>query len=118
MDQTLTTTTGDNTMSYQHINTQEEYHGVTVQRITNDINGNGRYIVHYSELLPKGERHGFAYQALGNLWATPYDAALYNSRKLGGRKYTAKWYGGGIVFQSADPSALAKAIKELQESNA
>jgi hypothetical protein len=106
-------------MSYQHINTQEDYNGVTLQRITNDINGNGRYVVHYVELMPKGERKGFAFQdESGNLWATPYDAALNNSRKLGGRKYTAKWYGGGIVFQSSDPSALARSIKELQDAKA
>jgi hypothetical protein len=106
-------------MSYQRINTEEEYHGVTLHRITNDTNGNGRYVVHYPELLPRGQRNGFTFlDASGNIWPTPYDAALFNSRKLGGRKYTAKWYGGGIVFQSADPAQLAKAIKELREANA
>ena len=51
-------------------------------RINNDTNGNPRYVVHYLSIAPT------------------YDAAVEKARKIGGKKYNAKWFGGGIVFQS------------------
>jgi hypothetical protein len=51
-------------------------------RINNDVNGNPRYVVHFLQL------------------ADTYERALYLSRKLGGRKFHNKQYGGGIAFQS------------------
>lgn len=53
---------------------------VTLHQVTNDVNGNPRYVIHFLDV------------------ADTYDEALKLSRKIGGRKYTAKWYGGGIVF--------------------
>ncbi|AHG24021.1 hypothetical protein SEP9_100 [Staphylococcus phage vB_SepS_SEP9] len=51
-------------------------------RIENDNNGNPRYVVHFTDLGV-------------SLW--DYD----NINKLYGfKKYTAKWFGGGVVFQS------------------
>ena len=51
-------------------------------RIPNDTNGNPRYVVHFIDL-------GI------DLW--DYD----NINKLYGfNKYRAKWFGGGVVFQS------------------
>ena len=51
-------------------------------RIDNDINGNPRYVVHFIDL----------------------DINLKDSDKInklyGFKKYTAKWFGGGVVFQS------------------
>lgn len=29
-----------------------------------------------------------------------YEKALAKAREVGGKRYRAKWYGGGIVFQS------------------
>ena len=51
-------------------------------RINNDTNGNPRYVVHYLSVAPT------------------YDEAIEKARKIGGKKYNAKWFGGGIVFQS------------------
>lgn len=53
---------------------------VTVHQVTNDVNGNPRYVIHFLDV------------------ADTYTKALELSRKIGGRKYTAKWFGGGIVF--------------------
>ena len=50
--------------------------------INNDANGNPRYVVHYLSI------------------ALTYDAAVEKARKIGGKKYNTKWFGGGIVFQS------------------
>ena len=55
---------------------------ITVTRVNDDIYGNPRYVIHYLDI------------------ADTYSEALRISRKIGGKVYTAKWYGGGIVFQS------------------
>ena len=55
---------------------------LTVTRVADDIYGNPRYVIHYLDI------------------ADTYSEALRISRKIGGKMYTAKWYGGGIVFQS------------------
>ena len=55
---------------------------LTVTRVADDSYGNPRYVIHYLEI------------------ADTYSEALRISRKIGGKMYTAKWYGGGIVFQS------------------
>ncbi len=55
---------------------------IEVFRIPNDMNGNPRYVVHFKDL-------GIS------LW--DYDKI---NKLYGFKKYTAKWFGGGIVFQS------------------
>lgn len=55
---------------------------ITAFRIENDNNGNPRYVVHFSDL-------GIS------LW--DYDEI---NKLYGFKKYTAKWFGGGVVFQS------------------
>ena len=55
---------------------------VTVNQVNNDIYGNPRYVIHYLDI------------------ADTYSEALKISRKIGGKMYTAKWYGGGIVFST------------------
>ena len=71
-------------------------------RIDNDFNGNPRYVVHYLDLLRPDE--------------SGYGQALVNGRKLGGRKFHNKQYGGGIVFQSYNIHRLEEQIKELNGS--
>ena len=51
-------------------------------RVNNDVNGNPRYVIHFLEI------------------DDDYNTALNISRKIGGKKYRAKWFGGGIVVQS------------------
>lgn len=55
---------------------------VTLYQVTNNVYGNPRFVIHFLDI------------------AATYDDALKLSRKIGGRKYTAKWFGGGIVFTS------------------
>lgn len=55
---------------------------IEVFRIPNDVNGNPRYVVHFMDL---------------DIKLADYD----NINKLYGfNKYRAKWFGGGVVFQS------------------
>ena len=65
-----------------------------ITRIKPDSNGNSRRVVHFLEFLTPADR-------TANLTTTAlYDLALKRARKLGGRKYHNRQYGGGIVFQA------------------
>ena len=55
---------------------------VTTYRVDNDVNGNPRYVIHFLDI------------------ADTYNESLSIIRSIGGRKYTAKWFGGGLVFSS------------------
>ena len=67
-------------------------------RINNDTNGNPRYVVHYLQM------------------ADTYERALYLGRKLGGRKFHNKQFGGGIAFQSYNTDKLAERIAQIREA--
>jgi hypothetical protein len=71
---------------------------INFTRINNDINGNPRYVIHFLTL------------------ADTYERALFLGRKLGGRKFHNKQYGGGIAFQSYNTQDLEKRINELKEN--
>lgn len=62
-------------------------------RINNDTNGNPRYVVHFLSI------------------ADDYETALKIARKIGGRKFHNKQFGGGIVFQSYN---IEETIKRLE----
>jgi hypothetical protein len=65
-------------------------------RINNDTNGNPRYVVHYLQV------------------AETYERALYLARKIGGRKFHNKQYGGGIAFQSYNIDWLENKIRQIR----
>ena len=65
---------------------------VAVHRVNNDSSGNPRYVIHYLDI------------------ADNYSEALALIRKIGGKMYTAKWYGGGLVFSTY---ALEHTLDEL-----
>lgn len=60
-------------------------------RVNNDVNGNPRYVCHFLNLLKDGE---------GDSIQNRYQIALNRAKKIGGKKFHNKQYGGGIVFQS------------------
>lgn len=74
-------------------------------RINNDINGNPRYVCHYLSFMTEKDRD------------LPYDQkyplALKRAKKLGGRKFHNKQYGGGIVFSTYNIYALENKIQAL-----
>jgi hypothetical protein len=65
-------------------------------RINNDVNGNPRYVFHFLEL------------------ADNYDEALFLAKKIGGKKFHNKQYGGGIVVQSYNLHKEIEFINELK----
>ena len=78
-------------------------------RITNDYYGNPRYVVHYPEFL-NSEENAFI------PFSKKYDYALKKAKKLGGKKFDNKQYGGGIVFQSYNIEDLEKKIFTLRNT--
>lgn len=64
-------------------------------RVNNDVNGNPRYVCHYLNL------------------ANDYDDAVKIAKKIGGKRFHTKQYGGGIVFQSYNIKDTEKRIIEL-----
>jgi len=66
-----------------------------MKRINNDVNGNPRYVVHFYDLLNEREGEGLT-------MLERYDLATKKARKVGGKIYRGKDFGGGIVFQSYD----------------
>lgn len=67
-------------------------------RINNDTNGNPRYVVHFLQI------------------ADSYERALFLARKIGGRKFHNKQYGGGIAFQSYNTEKLEQRINQIKQS--
>jgi hypothetical protein len=77
-------------------------------RINNDTNGNPRYVCHFLNLLTDIESNNYDI----NL-SEKYNMALQRAKKIGGKKFHNKQYGGGIVFQSYNISETEKDIQNL-----
>lgn len=77
-------------------------------RISNDTNGNPRYVIHFLQLLNDQERL--------LPFNEKYDYALKKAKKMGGRKFSNKQYGGGVVFQSYNIYDLAQKLEKLKNS--
>ncbi len=79
---------------------------ITFTRIRNDVNGNPRYVCHFLTL----DVHGYE----SNIGLSDrYAIACKLANSIGGRKYCAKAYGGGIVFQSYSLGELVSAINRV-----
>jgi hypothetical protein len=79
-------------------------------RINNDVNGNPRYVIHFFDVLNSEERLSIPFSKL-------YQYAIKKAKKIGGKKYDNKSYGGGIVFQSYNIENTFKKIEELKNTN-
>lgn len=79
--------------------------GITWHKVGHDVYGNPRYVCHHLALLTKEEKDNWTYP-------DSYQRAITRANKLGGRKYTAKWFGGGVVFSSYNLESLENRINE------
>jgi len=69
-----------------------------ITRVKNDINGNSRRVIHFLELLTHADR---AALPIGpGRTSAMCSLALTKARKIGGKKFHNRQYGGGIVFQA------------------
>ena len=74
-------------------------------RVNNDFCGNPRYVTHFFSFLNEDE------QTLSN-----YNLAVKRAKKLGGKLYRGKDFGGGLVFQGWNLDGLRKRITDMLES--
>ena len=82
----------------------------TLYRAKNDVNGNPRHVVHFTDLEPPETRDARR-DAMGIL--ERYEAVLKHARKLGGRRFHNKQYGGGVIFTAYEcemPERVARII--------
>ncbi len=73
-------------------------------RVNNDTNGNPRYVCHFLNFIKDNEDISTT---------NKYAIALTRAKKLGGRKFHNRQYGGGIVFQSYNIADDERRIKEM-----
>lgn len=92
---------------------------IEITKVGHDVNGNPRRVVHFLNVINDSDRKRA--DELQNT-VTPfqfssshlYDIAVFKARKLGGRKYHTKKYGGGIVFQSYSNQEVQDLCERLQ----
>ena len=80
-----------------------------VMRVNNDVNGNPRYVVHFTHFLTDKEMEdaaGFSGYSL---------AVMRASTWIGGKRYRAKSFGGGIVFSSYNVESKCQRVNEELE---
>lgn len=84
-------------------------------RITNNVNGNPRYVCHFLNLNTSQENTPEFWEEHGmNTISIKYALAIKRAHKLGGRKYHTKAYGGGIVFSFYESQeGFSKLIEDL-----
>ena len=89
-------------------------------RVNNDTNGNPRYVIHFTKLISDKDeaeiRENFgASLAINPLNFTSYcyDEAVLKAKKIGGKRFHNKQYGGGIVFQHANVNRIVERVNEL-----
>lgn len=82
---------------------------IQLTRVNNDLNGNPRYVVHFLNFLNDEENTFLPFNK-------KYDYALLKAKKIGGKKFHNKQYGGGIVFQSYNTDILKKNIIDLKHT--
>jgi hypothetical protein len=65
-------------------------------RVNNDSNGNPRYVCHFLTI------------------ADDYQQALILAKTIGGKRFRAKYFGGGVVFQSYSLPELGASIEAIK----
>jgi hypothetical protein len=87
------------------------------KRVNNDVNGNPRYVCHYTHFILDAEKEikpNYAYSV--SKVSIEYNIAIKRANKLGGRNFHNKQYGGGIVFQSYNIEDICKHINEMMNN--
>lgn len=86
----------------------------TLYRAKNDVNGNPRHVVHFTDLEPPAMRDSLRERMNTG---QRYERVLKLARKLGGRRFHNRQYGGGVIFQAYEcemPERIAR-IHAMQE---
>jgi hypothetical protein len=84
--------------------TTNQMETLVFHRIKQDVNGNPRYLLDYSNLLTDAELKEFAG------FCVSYAKALQRAKSIGGCMFRGKSYRGGIVFSSYSIQSTANDI--------
>lgn len=79
--------------------------GITFTAIKRDTNGNSRHVCHFTNFTKCGEDF--------EPYESGYALALARAHEIGGRKFSNKQFGGGIVFQAA-AGELPELVKHIE----
>lgn len=84
-------------------------------KISNDVNGNPRYVCHFLRFIKDADKADLNAQRHPHTskLSKEYSLALSRAKTIGGRKFHNKQYGGGIVFQSYNLQDTCNRINEL-----
>ena len=80
-----------------------------IWQVNNDINGNSRYVVHFLTIPFTDDEEQPYYVNQSN----HIEAAR---QALGGKRYRAKWFGGGIVFQAYAGKPVKHVLAAIQSA--
>ena len=79
---------------------------LSLTRIKNDTNGNPRYVAHFLAI----DVHGWQ----SNIGLSDrYSIAVSLAKRIGGKRFHNKQFGGGIVFQSYCTGELMESINRI-----
>ena len=105
-------------MNYTTEETFKTSNGLQVKafKVNSDVCGNPRWVVHFLDLLTSDEQKEVNSEVTElrkrypNTWVSCtehlFNAALQKARKVGGRKYRAKWFGGALSFNPMTSSMI------------
>jgi len=90
------------------------------KRINNDTNGNPRYVCHFLKFINEQDEESIKENFGASLSHNPllftsfcYDEAMLKAKKIGGKRFHNKQYGGGVVFQSYSIQDTCNRINQL-----
>jgi hypothetical protein len=75
-------------------------------QVNNDVNGNPRHVIHFVHFIPDSYTPEGIYIPIDK----QYERALILAKKIGGRKFHNKQYGGGILFHAVNVQSLCNKI--------
>ena len=75
---------------------KEIINNITFYRVENSADGRCRYVCHFLN------------------FDTDYQSALKKAKLIKGKAYRARWYGGGIVFNSCNLFETSNFINEIK----
>ena len=74
--------------------------GALWYRLENDTNGNPRIMTHFLNLVSPGQQREADRQSANDTFVSINILMQWAKDTVHGKKYRAKWFGGGIVWQS------------------
>ena len=86
-------------------------HDFNIWQIDHDINGNARYVVHYLTIP-------FQDDVTQPFYINQNNHIEHARRALYGKKYRAKWFGGGIVFQAYAGDPVKHVLDAIERASA